>query len=286
VAAGLPGPPASSPPASSPPAANRPAPPAAGPAKPRSRGPGRALVAAALAVAMAAAAFIGYAVYPRSPSAASDPDPAPPPAVHGSGTGGQAAHGTASTGTGGRSTASLGSGDDPASGSSAANSGGGVGSPSAGYQWFQVTPASSGTAAGFKVAVPASWQLTTQGLVSYLRPPSGRAYIEISLEPFTYPGPLREAAYLQVQALRQDLYPGYRLVAIRPGTLLGQPDAAWRFSWLQGGTKRVDVLQWLVSVPTSAGAQAYELAVSGPSPVFSWALTVFRRAMVTFQPLT
>ena len=279
VAAGLPGPPASGPPASSPPAAN---PPAAGPAQPRSRGPGRALVVAALAVAMAAAAFIGYAVYPRSPSAASDPDPAP--AVHGSGTGGRAAHGTASTGTGGRSTASLGSGDDPASGSSSANSGGG--DPSAGYQWFQVTPASSGTAAGFKVAVPASWQLTTQGLVSYLRPPSGRAYIEISLEPFTYPGPLREAAYLQAQALRQDLYPGYRLVAIRSGALLGQPDAAWRFSWLQGGTKRVDVLQWLVSVPTSAGTQGYELAASAPSPAFSWALTVFRRAMLTFQPLT
>jgi hypothetical protein len=178
----------------------------------------------------------------------------------------------------------LGRGDDPASGSSSPNSGGGA--PSTGYQWFQVTPASSGTAAGFKVAVPASWQLTTQGLVSYLRPPSGRAYIEISLQPFTYPGPLREAAYLQVQALRQDLYPGYRLVAIRPGTLLGQPDAAWRFSWLQGGAKRVDVLQWLVSVPTPAGTQAYELAVSGPSPAFSWALTVFRRAMLTFQPLT
>jgi hypothetical protein len=279
VAAGLPGPPASSPPA-----ANRPAGLGAGPAQSRSRGPGRALVVAALAVAMAAAAFIGYAVYPRSPSPAGDPAPALAPAVHGGGTGGRAAHGTASTGTGGRSTASSGSGDDPASGSSSANSGGGA--PSAGYQWFQVAPASSGTAAGFKVAVPASWQLTTQGLVSYLRPPSGRAYIEISLEPFTYPGPLRQAAYLQAQALRQDLYAGYRLVAIRPGTLLGQPDAAWRFGWLQGGTKRVDVLQWLVSVPTSAGTQAYELAASAPSPAFSWALTVFRRAMLTFQPLT
>src|SRR5580692_7078777 len=139
--AGLPGPPAASPPA-----ANRPAPPAAGPAQPRPRGLRRALMAAALAVAMAAAAFIGYAVYPRSQSTASDPAPAT--AVDGSGTGGQAAQGTTSTGTGGRSTASSGSGDDSASGSSSANSGGGT--PSAGYQWFQVTPASSGTAAGFK----------------------------------------------------------------------------------------------------------------------------------------
>jgi tRNA A-37 threonylcarbamoyl transferase component Bud32 len=236
--------------ASSPPAANRPALPAPGAGRPRSRWPGRALVGTALAVVMAAAAFLGYAVYPRSPSAASDPSPAPAP-VHGSGTGGRAAHGTASTG----------------------------------YQWIQVAPASSGTAAGFKVAVPANWQLTRQGLVSYLRPPSGRAYIEISLEPFTYPGPLREAAYLQAQALRRDLYPGYRLVAIRPGTLLGQPDAAWRFSWVQGDRTHVGVLQWLVSVPTSAGTQGYGLAVSAPSAAFSWALTVFRRAMLTFQPL-
>ena len=276
AAAGLPGPPASSPPA-----ANRIAPPAAGPAQPRSRGPGRALVAAALVVAMAAAALIGYAVYPRPPSTASDAGPAA--AVHGSGTGGRAAHGTASTGTGGRSTASLGSGGDPASGNSLANSGGDA--ASAGYQWVQVTPASSGTAAGFKMAVPANWQLTTQGPVSYVRPPSGRAYIEVSLEPFSYPGPLREAAYLQAQGLRQDLYPGYRLVAIRAGTLLGQPDAAWRFSWLQAG-KRVDVLQWLVSDEAPAGTQDYELAVSAPSSDFGSALTVFRRAVLTFQPLT
>jgi hypothetical protein len=282
AAAGMPGPPASGPPASSPPAANRGVPPAAGSGQPRSRGPGRALVTVALAVAMAAAACIGYAVYPRPQSTASDPGQAT--AVQDSGAGGHAVHGAASTGTGGHSTASVGSGGDPASGSSPASGGGAT--PSAGYQWFQVTPASSGTAAGFKIALPANWQLTTQGLVSYLRPPSGSAYIEISLEPFTYPGPLREAAYLQAQALRQDLYPGYRLVAIRPGTLLGQLDAAWRFSWLQSGTRRVDVLQWLVSDAAPAGTQDYELAVSAPAPAFGWALTVFRRAMLTFQPLT
>jgi eukaryotic-like serine/threonine-protein kinase len=285
AAAGLPGSPASIPPAANPPAA--------GPAQPRSRGPGRVLVTAALAVAMAVAAFIGYAVYPRPHGTASDPGPAA--AVKGagaasggptsaSGTGGRPAQGTASTGSGGRGTTSSGSGD-PAAGSSPASGGSGTAAP-AGYQWFQVTPASSGTAAGFKIAAPATWELSTQGLVSYLRPPSGHAFIEVSLAPFSYPGPLREAAFLQAQALRQDLYPGYRLVAIRSGTFLGQPDAAWRFSWLQGGTTRLGVLQWLVSVPTPAGTQSYELAASASSPAFSWALTVFRRAMLTFQPLT
>jgi hypothetical protein len=238
---------------------------------------------------MAAAALIGYAVYPRPHGTASDPRPAAATAGPGGttsagGTGSRAAHGTASTGSGDHGTASSASGDPGGAGSSPAN--GGSGSGTARYQWFQVTPASSGTAAGFKAAAPASWQLTTQGMVSYMRPPSGRAFIEVSLAPFSYPGPVREAAFLQAQSLRQDQYPGYRLVAIRSGTFLGQPDAAWRFSWLQGGTTRIAVLQWLVSVPTSAGTQSYELAVSAPSPAFSWALTVFRRVMLTFQPLT
>ena len=277
--------PISGPPASSPPAAN---PPAAGPAQPRPRGPARALVAAALAVAMAAAAFIGWAVYPRPSASASDPGAATA-TVKGAGEvgGTTPAHGTTSAGTGDGSTgstASSGNGDSSA-GSSAANRGSGTAAP-AGYQWFQVTPASSGTAAGFKIAAPATWRLTTQGQVSYLRPPAGRAYIEISLAPFTYPGPLREAAYLQAQALRGDLYPGYRLVAIRAGTFLGEPDAAWRFSWRHGGTTRVGVLQWLVNVATPGGTQDYELAVSAPSGTFAWALTVFRRALETFQPLT
>jgi len=274
AAAGLPGSPTSQPPATRPPAAN---PPAAGPARPRSRGPGRALVTVAVAVAMAAAALIGYAVYPRAQGTAGDAGAAAVQrtAVSPGGTDGRAAHGTASTGTGGHPAASSGSGG-PGTDTGA----------SAGYEWFQVTPASGGTAAGFKIAAPATWRLTTQGPVSYLRPPAGRAFIEVSLASFTYPGPLREAAFLQAQALRQGLYPGYRLVAIRSGVFLGQPDAAWRFGWLQGGTTRVGVLQWLVSIPTSAGTQSYDLIVSAPSATFTWALTVFRRALMTFQPLT
>jgi eukaryotic-like serine/threonine-protein kinase len=285
----IPGPPASGPPSSGPPGFRPPAanPPAAGPAQPRPRGRGPALVAAAVALAVVVAGLIGWAVYPRSPGAASGQGPSAAVverageaggATSATGRGGRPAHGTGRAGNG--STAPSGSGDP-----TTASGGGGTAAP-AGYQWFQVTPASSGTVAGFRMAAPATWQLTTQGLVSYLRPPFGHAYIEISLAPFTYPGPLREAAFLQAQALRQDLYPGYRLIAIRPGTFLGEPEAAWRFSWLQGGTTRVGMLQWLVSVPAPAGTQDYELEVSAPSATFGWALTVFRRALQTFQPLT
>jgi hypothetical protein len=139
--------------------------------------------------------------------------------------------------------------------------------------------------AGFEIAAPATWQMTTQGLITDLRSPSGNASIEINLTPFNYLRPLREAGFLQTQAIQQDPYPGYLRVAVRPGILLGAPDVAWRFSWQDGAT-RTGVLELLVTVDTAAGTQSYELAVSAPSAEFAWAQAIFRRALPTFHPLT
>jgi hypothetical protein len=148
-----------------------------------------------------------------------------------------------------------------------------------------VSAASSGSVAGFTVAAPATWQVTRQGLATYLKPPAGSAYIEISLGPFTFPGPLREAGFLQAQAVADDQYPGYRLIAIQAGTFRGVPDAVWRFSWHQQGVGRVDVVELLMAVNTSAGTQPYALTLSVPSARFPLAEVVFGRALESFQPL-
>jgi Protein kinase domain len=261
-------------PASGPPAAS---PPVAGPAQPRPRERRPVLTAALTALAVAAAGFIGWAAYSRVAGAAGNPGSAT--AAQGSatsagGTAGSATHGTAGPRASGSSATDPGSGK--ASGGAA---------PRAGYQWFRLTAASSGTAAGFEIAAPATWQMTRQGFVSFLRPPSGNASIEISLAPFSYLWPLREAGFQQARAIQQDLYPGYLRIAIRPGILLGAPDAAWRFSWQDGAT-RTGVLKVLVTVDTAAGTQSYELAVSAPSAGFAPAQAIFRRALATFQPLT
>jgi eukaryotic-like serine/threonine-protein kinase len=248
----------------------------AGRARPRPPGRKRILVAALTTAAVAAAGLIGWTAYARLARPASDLAPAP---SAGNATP-AAAHGTAGSGAPG-STLSPGAGG-PGNGSAASGAGS---APPAGYQWIQVTAAGSGTVAGFEIAAPAGWQLTRQGLVSYLRPPSSGGYIEISLEPFSYLRPLREAGYLQAQALRQDLYPGYRLIAIRPARLGGEPGAGWRFSW-QDGAARMAVLQVLASVSTPAGTQSYDLGVSAPSAAFAGAEAVFRRVLRTFQPLT
>jgi hypothetical protein len=155
----------------------------------------------------------------------------------------------------------------------------------AGYRRHEVTATSSGAVAGFAIAVPASWLVTRQGLATYLRPPAGSALIEISLATFTYLRPPREAAFLQAQALEQDQYPGYRLVAMRARTFLGSPGATWRFSWDRGGTGRMDVLKVLLTVTTRAGPQPYVLTVSAPRAGFAAAAGIFRRALRTFQPL-
>lgn len=149
-----------------------------------------------------------------------------------------------------------------------------------------MSAASSGTAAGFQIAVPASWTISRRGLAFDLRPPAGNAYIAISLASFTYARPLRQAAFLQAQAIQHGTHPGYRLIAIKPGTLLGAPDAAWRFSWQAGGAARSGALEVLVSIDTAAGTQPYTLAVSAPSDTFPAAEAVFGDVMQTFRPLS
>jgi eukaryotic-like serine/threonine-protein kinase len=256
--------------------------PVAGPAQSRPRERRRVLAAALTAVAVVAAGLIGWAAYSRSAGMPGDPGSvtaAQGNATSAGGNGGSATHRTAGTGT------ASSSAKDPGSGHARGGATNGGGAPGAGYQWFQVTAASSGTTAGFEIAAPATWQMTRQGAVSYLRPPSGDASIEINLAPFTYLRPLWEAGLLQAQAIQQGLYPGYQRIAIRPGILLGAPDAAWRFSWQDGAT-RTAVLELLVTVDTAAGTQSYELAVSAPSAGFAGAQAIFRRALPTFQPLT
>ncbi len=206
---------------------------------------------AAVAVA-AAAAVVGWSVYSHSAGA-----PAAPPGTT------QAAHG--STGTAGST----------------------AGRPPAppGYRWFQVTAASTGTVAGFEIAAPASWHMTSHGLATYLMPPAGDSSIEISLARFTRPGPEQEASARQSRAVRHGRYPGYQLIAIRPGTFLDAPAATWRFSWRQDRGRRVGVLELLTSVTTRGGTQPYVLSVSAPAVAFPRAAATFRQALRTFRPL-
>jgi tRNA A-37 threonylcarbamoyl transferase component Bud32 len=213
----------------------------------RSHPPTFTVVAVAVA---AAAAVVGWSVYSHAGGA--------PAATAGTT---QAAHG--STGTAG-STA----GRPPAP---------------AGYRWFEVTAA--GTVAGFEIAAPASWHMTSHGLATYLMPPGGDSYIEVSRARFTRSDPEQEASARQSQAVGHGRYPGYQLIAIRPGTFLDAPAATWRFSWRQDRGRRVGVLELLTNITTRGGTQPYVLSVSAPAVAFPRAAATFRQALRTFRPV-
>jgi hypothetical protein len=179
---------------------------------------------------------------------------------------------------------SSGPGTGKGGGGTGKGSSGGGPPPPAGYQWHVVTAASLGTTAGFKIAVPDSWQLTRQGLLTYLDAPN-TTYIEVDLSAFAYPGPVREAEYLQAQAKADDAYPSYHRLLIGPGVYQGVADGIWRFWWQQHGLGRIAVLKILCTLPTSAGKQSYALTVSARAANFAAAHAVFETALRTFKPL-
>jgi hypothetical protein len=248
-------------------------------------------------VAVVVAGFAGYAAYPRSANL----DVASPPATSGhapaatAGSGSSAAgsqqpggSGTASANPAGTAPNASGTGRSAGSGTGSAGSpagSNGAAAPPAGYRWYQVTAATAGTVGGFKIAVPDTWQASQHGLDSYFRPATGGGYIEISLASFTFARPLREARFRQSQAIRQGLFPGYRLVDIRAGTFLGAPDAVWAFGWQQDAGTRVTVEEVLARINVTAGTQPYALTASAPDAESGTVQAIFRQALATFQPL-
>ena len=284
----------------------------------------RVLVATAGLTAAAVAGLIAWTAFPHPVNAAAGQRvPSSPPSVGGPAAGssprpgsqaagpaspgssssaagaggvlsGAASSGTSTTGsTGQAGTGPPGSsgqpgGSQPGSGGQTGGSGsqtGGASPPPVGYRWLSVPAASTGTPAGFEIAIPDSWSATRQGLAWYLDPPAGSAYIEVNLTLFSYPKPVRQAQYLQATAIRQDEYPGYRLIGIAPVSYRNSAAASWRFDWRQHSLGRVADQELLFSRNATAGRQDYELSVSAPAPGFPAARAVFEQVLRTFRRL-
>ncbi len=122
-------------------------------------------------------------------------------------------------------------------------------------------------------------------MLTYLQAPPGTPYIEVDVTPFAYPGPRREASYLEAQAQADRTYHRYHRLAMSSASFRGAPAAIWRFRWQQPGVGPVGVLEVLGTLPTSAGPQSYALAVSAPAAQFATANVIFRTALQTFTPL-
>ncbi|HEU5420709.1 MAG TPA: serine/threonine-protein kinase [Streptosporangiaceae bacterium] len=238
--------------------------------------------------AIVVAAVLGSEIYSRSLSGGTDASQAGPAAgVHGAAAAGGAAGPSAGAapGSAGPAGASTRPGS-AAGGSGAASSPAAAGpgtAPPAGYRWRTVTAARAGVTAGFVMAVPDGWHQRIRGHAAFFRAPGSAARIEVSMSPFAYHQPGRQAHAEQAHAIAAHQYPGYVRGGIRAATFQGAPAATWRYSWKPAGGARTAVLSLLVTLPTRAGPQSYALTVSSPAGPLAAARAAYGQALATFR---
>jgi serine/threonine protein kinase len=156
----------------------------------------------------------------------------------------------------------------------------------AGWQTFTHQPTST-EAAGFSIAAPTDWAMTTTGYRTTLTDPSvTQTNILLDLTPHTFPNNmLREADYIRNQSLLSNSFPGYVGLGIKAMTIRGTPGAWWKFTWDDNGIKQ-EAIDLLFVLPTNAGKQSYALYMTAPASTWSQMRPVFDEEVETFAPLT
>ncbi len=236
---------------------------------------GRAGLAAALVVAVAAAAGLftavtslsGHGAQALGPSHASSRPGAPSPAVSGGAAG--------SAGSPSPTAPATAAPSPSAAGSTAAAPGGAVGTAAptpAGWHRYQ-------DPTGFSIAIPNGWRVSHQGHYVYVTPPSGAEFLLIDQSGHPQPNPL--ADWQQQEANRESSYAGYhriRLVAVHYPQ--AEKAADWEFTY-----HRQSVLTHVLNRNVLANAtHAYALYWSTPQVDWSHSWHLFRSFSRTFQP--
>jgi tRNA A-37 threonylcarbamoyl transferase component Bud32 len=153
-----------------------------------------------------------------------------------------------------------------------------------GYTWYQQPSTETGTAAGFRLAVPQGWTASVSGLVTYFRGTTGGNFLEVDLSKQAFPSPVTEAHWLQGKTLSQGKFPGYQRYSLGPVQVDGSSGALWSFNWQEQGVGRVFVQDYLFRLSTSGGSQAYALYVSGPIADYQQDVQIGNEAVQSFQP--
>ncbi len=153
-----------------------------------------------------------------------------------------------------------------------------------GYRTLTVPASEFNTTAGFAMAVPDGWDVSTQGTGIIVEAPGGAAFLQIDMTPHTFPDMIAEARYLAAVTQRQGKFPGYADQVIRGINLRAGSGAAWAFTWLNPSLGRVRALDLLYDASTPNGRQSYSLYLSSVATAWTSNLGVFDEAMRTFRP--
>ena len=156
----------------------------------------------------------------------------------------------------------------------------------AGFKVFALG-AQPGEDAGWSLAAPANWRMTTTGKRTFLRDPAAaNVYIQIDLTPHTFPNSmLHEAQYIKQQSLAKGSFPGYVQQGLAAIPIRGTEGSYWKFTW-QDGSVQQQAIDLLFVIPTSTGSQSYALYMTAPADTFGQFRPIFDEEAETFVPQT
>ena len=142
-------------------------------------------------------------------------------------------------------------------------------------------PAAANETAGFSLAAPTSWKGSTSGFQTYLKDSAqANTNILIDLTPHTYPNDmLKEAQYIETRS--KSGFPGYQQLGLAAINIRHTPGSYWKFTWLDGGV-RLEAIDLLFVLQTSAGPQSYALYMTAPEATFAQTRPIFDEEVETF----
>jgi eukaryotic-like serine/threonine-protein kinase len=165
-----------------------------------------------------------------------------------------------------------------------------INSPSSGpfpsdFTSYSQTASITGTAAGFSLQYPRSWQLTRPADDSYqtvITNRAGNAYVLLDLTKHTYPGNmLAEGTYIRNAEIKN--HPGYLQIGLARHAIEGAPGAFWQFTFVNQNGVRQEALDLLWVASTSAGQQSYAMYFTAPAGQWARLRPVFVDIARSFQ---
>ena len=142
-------------------------------------------------------------------------------------------------------------------------------------------PTAANETAGFSLAAPTSWKESTSGFQTYLKDSAqANTNILIDLTPHTYPNDmLKEAQYIEARS--RSGFPGYQQLGLAAIKIRNTSGSYWKFTWLDAGV-RLEAIDLLFVLPTSAGPQSYALYMTAPEATFAQTRPIFDEEVETF----
>jgi len=155
----------------------------------------------------------------------------------------------------------------------------------------RLTPAQTGTAAGFSINVPPGWQVMPQQsspMRFFLDAPDGNSNVEIDLAPPAKSDMVAQAEFIKQTSLAQGAFHGYQEIDLKAVNVRGTRGALWRFDWVNKNGTEIRVDDMFFVLPTKNGPQSYAIYMTAPEGN-TWnqqVLPLVEKMLQSFQPVT